>query len=161
MKNVIVKSLLTLATAASLSLATTGLAAPLVDQDGSYHSGDMVFSLETGQESIESVYIQAFQLGQLSEGAFFFDQSASVSSLKISSVKTSAGLTVSLDSATLMRPENGSTPLLRLYFDLIDGNDVTASYPVEVTLQNTKDGSSTTINFMVNVNASTPTPSNE
>jgi hypothetical protein len=162
MKNInIIKSLIALTVAATLSFAATSFAAPLVDQDGSYHSGDMVLSLETGQESIDSIYVQAFQLGQLSEDRYFFNQDTSISSLKIVNVKAPAGLTVSLDSATLMRPDNGSTPLLKLNFDLTDGNDITATYPVEVTVQNTADGTSATFNFMVNVNAPSSASNNE
>jgi hypothetical protein len=162
MKNIkTIKSMLTITVAAALSLATNGLAAPIMDIDGSYHSGDTVLSLQTGSESVDGFYVQAFHLGQLAEDRFFFDQTTSVSSLKITQVKAAAGLQVALSSASLMRPENGSTSLLRLNFDLIDGNDITAAYPVEVTVQNTSDGTSATFNFMINVNAPSSTSNNE
>jgi hypothetical protein len=162
MKNIkVIKSLLTLTAAATLSIVANGFAAPIMDVDGSYHSGDTVLSLQTGSESIDGIYVQAFHLGQLAENPFFFDQSTTVSGLKITSVKAADGLKVTLDSATLMRPENGSAPLLRINFDLTDGNNVTATYPVEVTVQNTNDGTSSTFDFMVNVTAPNSVSSNE
>jgi hypothetical protein len=122
------------------AIAATAPSLILWNPNNGYQSGTAVVSLVRSGNADRTLHLQAYQTGRFSESNFFFNRTTNVSGLKIESIKLPNGLAVSLRSSKLVRDNSDNTLIaLELRFTT-DQKWNNGSYPVEITMQNTQDG---------------------